>query len=103
MGNVTGKREFEAVVVDHGPTALGLCQAVVGSNDVDDAWSETFLSAERDDDLAEALHRLPHKQKQAVAYHYLAGVPYADVARRAAADGIAALRRAYPVWENHRE
>jgi RNA polymerase sigma factor (sigma-70 family) len=61
---------------------------------------------ERDDDLADALARLPDKQKQAVAYHYLAGLPYADVAavlggstdaaRRAAADGIAALRRAYP-------
>ncbi len=59
-----------------------------------------------DDDLAEAITRLPAKQKQAVAYHYLAGLPYADVAailggsteaaRRAAADGIATLRRFYP-------
>jgi RNA polymerase sigma factor (sigma-70 family) len=57
-------------------------------------------------DLAEAVQRLPARQKQAVAYHYLAGLPYADVAgliggsteaaRRAAADGIAALRRSYP-------
>ena len=48
---------------------------------------------------------LPDKQKQAVAYHYLAGLPYAEVAailggsadaaRRAAADGIATLRRTY--------
>ena len=61
---------------------------------------------EHDDDLADALARLPHKQKQAVAYHYLAGLPYnqvaailggsTDAARRAAADGIAALRRTYP-------
>lgn len=60
----------------------------------------------RDDDLADALARLPAKQKQAVAYHYLAGLPYAEVAailggspdaaRRAAADGIATLRRTYP-------
>ena len=59
-----------------------------------------------DDDLADAITRLPAKQKQAVAYHYLAGLPYADVAgilggtaeaaRRAAADGIARLRRSYP-------
>ena len=59
-----------------------------------------------DRDLAEAVARLPAKQKQAVAYHYLGGLPYADIAaivggtteavRRAAADGIAALRRAYP-------
>ncbi len=61
---------------------------------------------ERDDDLADALAHLPGKQKQAVAYHYLAGLPYTqvaailggstDAARRAAADGIAALRRTYP-------
>jgi len=61
--------------------------------------------AEHDDDLADALARLPGKQQQAVAYHYLAGLPYADVAailggstdaaRRAAADGIATLRRTY--------
>jgi RNA polymerase sigma factor (sigma-70 family) len=56
-------------------------------------------------DLTAALAQLPAKQKQAVAYHYLGGLPYAEVAailggstdaaRRAAADGIAALRRAY--------
>ena len=59
-----------------------------------------------DSDLAGAVARLPAKQKQAVAYHYLAGLPYADVAaiiggnadaaRRAAADGIATLRRTHP-------
>ena len=56
-------------------------------------------------DLADALARLPPKQRQAVAYHHLAGLPYADVAalvggspeaaRRAAADGIAHLRRSH--------
>jgi RNA polymerase sigma factor (sigma-70 family) len=59
-----------------------------------------------DPDLAEAVARLPTRQRQAVVYHYLAGLPHADVAaivggsadaaRRAAADGIAALRRTYP-------
>jgi RNA polymerase sigma factor (sigma-70 family) len=54
-------------------------------------------------ELAEALAALPPKQRQAVAYHYLAGLPYAEIAtlldssaaaaRRAAADGIATLRR----------
>ena len=34
-----------------------------------------------DSDLADAVAGLPAKQKQAVAYHYLAGLPYADVAR----------------------
>jgi DNA-directed RNA polymerase specialized sigma24 family protein len=57
----------------------------------------------RDLDLASAVARRAAKQKLAVAYHYLAGLPYAEVAeiiggtadaaRRAAADGIAALRR----------
>ena len=56
-------------------------------------------------DLTEAVAALPTKQRQAVAYHYLAGLPYAEIAalldtsaaaaRRAAADGIAALRRAH--------
>jgi RNA polymerase sigma factor (sigma-70 family) len=60
---------------------------------------------QRDLDLASALADLPAKQRQAVAYHHLAGLPYADVAdilggstdaaRRAAADGIATLRRTY--------
>jgi RNA polymerase sigma factor (sigma-70 family) len=60
----------------------------------------------RDLDLVDALDQLPVTQKHAVAYHYLAGLPYADVAeilggstdaaRRAAADGIATLRRTYP-------
>jgi RNA polymerase sigma factor (sigma-70 family) len=57
-------------------------------------------------DLLSALADLPDKQKQAIAYHYLADLPYAEVAailggspdaaRRAAADGIATLRRRYP-------
>jgi RNA polymerase sigma factor (sigma-70 family) len=156
LQSVTVKQPFEAVVIDHGPTVLRVCRAIVGPVDADDAWSETFMSAlraypdlsaeanieawlvtiahrkaiditrartrhafptdsvpetpstqhhERDDDLADALARLPMKQKQAVAYHYLVGLPYSEVAailggstdaaRRAAADGIAALRRTY--------
>jgi RNA polymerase sigma factor (sigma-70 family) len=53
-------------------------------------------------DLARLLGRLSDRQRQAVIYHYLAGLPYAEVAalvggspeaaRRAAADGIAKLR-----------
>jgi RNA polymerase sigma factor (sigma-70 family) len=60
----------------------------------------------RDLDLDAAVSALPPKQRQAVAYHYLAGLPYAEIAiildssvaaaRRAAADGIATLRRTYP-------
>jgi RNA polymerase sigma factor (sigma-70 family) len=62
-------------------------------------------TAENQFDLTEAVAALPTKQRQAVAYHYLAGLPYAEIAslldssaaaaRRAAADGIATLRRTY--------
>ncbi|MEU0521389.1 RNA polymerase sigma factor [Streptosporangium sp. NPDC006007] len=56
-------------------------------------------------DLLDEIKTLPLKQRQCVAYHYLAGLPYAEVAemvggsaeaaRRAAADGVAALREIY--------
>jgi RNA polymerase sigma factor (sigma-70 family) len=55
-----------------------------------------------DGDLWAALKALPDKQRAAVAYHYLAGLPYreiaaitggsTDAARKAASDGIRALR-----------
>jgi RNA polymerase sigma factor (sigma-70 family) len=58
---------------------------------------------DRDLDLARALAVLPDKQRYAVIYHHLGGLPYREVAailggspdaaRRAAADGIATLRR----------
>ena len=57
-------------------------------------------------DLWGAVKAFPVKQRQAVAYHYPAGLPYAEVAsiiggtaaagRRAAADGISKLRTTYP-------
>lgn len=66
-----------------------------------------------DSDLADAVARLPAKQRHAVAYHYLAGLSYTDVAailggspdaaRRAAADGIATLRRTYAGSAPHRQ
>lgn len=56
-----------------------------------------------DPDLRAALTALPEKQRLAVAYHHLVGLPYAEIAellgnseaaaRRAAADGVRALRR----------
>jgi len=59
-----------------------------------------------DGDLWQAVRALPEKQRQAVAYHYVAGLPYAeiaeilggttDAARRAAADGVRNLRKNYP-------
>ncbi|MEO8888690.1 MAG: RNA polymerase sigma factor [Jatrophihabitantaceae bacterium] len=54
------------------------------------------------DDLWSALRALPLKQREAIAYHHLAGLPYVQVAtilgnseaaaRRAAADGMKTLR-----------
>jgi RNA polymerase sigma factor (sigma-70 family) len=61
--------------------------------------------ATRDQDLWTAVQRLPDKQRHAVAYHHIAGLPFAeiavilgnspDAARRAAADGIKTLRKHY--------
>lgn len=55
-------------------------------------------------DLWPFVAQLPPQQRQAVAYHYIAGLPHTQVAeivgstaaavRRAASDGIASLRRA---------
>jgi RNA polymerase sigma factor (sigma-70 family) len=56
-------------------------------------------------ELWHALRELPDKQRASVAYHYLGGLPYReiasitggseDAARRAAADGIKKLRASY--------
>lgn len=53
-------------------------------------------------EVLDAVGQLPAKQRQAVAYHYLAGLPYKEIsvllgvspeaARRAGADGVKALR-----------
>jgi RNA polymerase sigma factor (sigma-70 family) len=83
-----GKRQPAPVgEVPEAPTSLGVPDA-------------------RDDDPWQAVRALPEKQRQAVAYHYVAGLPYAeiaeilggtaDAARRAAADGIKNLRKNYP-------
>ncbi|UPK74939.1 RNA polymerase sigma factor [Nocardioidaceae bacterium SCSIO 66511] len=149
---------FEQIVAEHGPTVLRVCRAVLGPDDADDAWTETFIAAMRgypelpdgsnveawlvtiakrkaidqhrsrvrrpvpvdevpatagidpgpadhDDELWAALRDLPRKQREAIAYHYVAGLPYAEIAtllgnseaaaRRAAADGMKTLRAKY--------
>lgn len=60
----------------------------------------------------DAVAALPERQRLAVAYHYLGGLPHAetaeliggstDAARRAAADGIKSLRRTFHEGE-HKE
>ena len=85
--DLTRARQRRAVPLEHLPP-------VAATDGLPDAGSTGALS--------EALAALPAKQRQAVAYHYLAGLPYAqvaqilggsaDAARRAAADGIKKLR-----------
>jgi RNA polymerase sigma factor (sigma-70 family) len=58
-----------------------------------------------DPDLLAAITQLPDKQRYCIAYHYIVGLPYQEIAeiiggtpaaaRRAAADGISTLRRTY--------
>jgi RNA polymerase sigma factor (sigma-70 family) len=64
---------------------------------------DRHIDQTRDLDLAQTLATLPDKQRFVLVYHYLAGLPYAQVAaiiggspeaaRRAAADGVARLRQ----------
>lgn len=77
----------------------------VPSDALPDAQTLSGAPEEWDGDLWAALKHLPLKQRQTVAYHHLAGLPYVDIAeivggtpdaaRKAAADGIATLRRTY--------
>lgn len=152
------KKPFESIVVEYGPMVLRVCRAVVGPDDADDAWSETFISAMKaypalpedsnveawlvtighrraidiirtrnriaipvervpdrassigvpgstDADIWDRVKLLPQKQRQVIAYHYLAGLAYGeiaeilggttDAARRAAADGIKSMRKTF--------
>jgi RNA polymerase sigma factor (sigma-70 family) len=73
--------------------------------DLPDPRGDAARVRDRDCDLWDALGRLPDKQRRAVAYHHLAGLPHVEVAqilggtpaaaRRAASDGIATLRSVY--------
>ncbi|WP_035750235.1 RNA polymerase sigma factor [Arthrobacter sp. 35W] len=152
-----GRVPFEVLVEHHGAAMLRLCRALVGFQEAEDVWQETFLAAlraypELDDganteawlatiakhkatdhhrrgarlpapmpELPEAadpgsavglpleaaelwtlVATLPPKQRAAIGYHYLAGLPFARIgellgnteaaARRAAADGMKTLR-----------
>ena len=64
--------------------------------------SKIGIPGDNQAELLNAIGQLPPKQRQAVAYHYLAGLPYRDIAsllggtpdaaRRAGSDGVKALR-----------
>lgn len=65
-------------------------------------WSRLGIPDDGQVELLDAVGQLPPKQRQAVAYHYLAGLPYKDIAlllggtpeaaRRAGSDGVRTLR-----------
>ncbi|MFC9789851.1 RNA polymerase sigma factor [Rhodococcus sp. NPDC127528] len=75
-------------------------------DEVPEAPSRAGPPSTEDEDLWVAVRRLPNKQRQAIAYRYVAELTYADIAqilggtvdaaRRAAADGLKNLRKSYP-------
>jgi RNA polymerase sigma factor (sigma-70 family) len=83
-----------------------IARAPVPAEVVPERHTHPAQPADDDPDLWAALASLPDKQRKAVAYHHVAGLPHAeiaellgnspDAARRATADGIKALRRIYP-------
>jgi RNA polymerase sigma factor (sigma-70 family) len=74
--------------------------------EVPETPTELGLPDTEDGGLWQAVGALPPKQRQAVAYRYVAGLAYAEIAeilggstdavRRAAADGVKSLRKKYP-------
>jgi RNA polymerase sigma factor (sigma-70 family) len=95
--DVTRARARSAVPVESVPDLVDGGHATPIAEGDADAW---------DGDLWNALRQLPLRQREAIAYHYLVGLPYAEVAaivggsadaaRRASADGVARLRSIYP-------
>lgn len=82
-----------------------IARAPIPAGSVPERPAADGIPAEPDTALWDAVRALPAKQRGAVAYHYLADLPYLEVgkllgtseaaARRSAADGIAALRNVY--------
>ena len=75
----------------------------LGGADHRDGVDAAIDPAERDGDVWGVVAALPDRQREAIAYHYLGGLRHTETAeltgstpaavRRAAADGLAALRR----------
>lgn len=82
-----------------------ISRAPVPAEALPERRAQAGSSAADDPLLWAALESLPDKQRKAVAYHHLAGLPHAEIAkllgnspaaaRRAAADGIKTLRNIY--------
>lgn len=77
----------------------------VPTAEVPDRTSPDTVGDDGAEELWDAVGELPERQRLAIAYHYLGGLPHAETAeliggnatsvRRASADGIKSLRRAY--------
>ena len=82
-----------------------ISRAPVPAEALPERRAQAGSSAADDPLLWAALESLPDKQRKAVAYHHLAGLPHVEIAellgnspaaaRRAAADGIKTLRKIY--------
>lgn len=78
-------------------------RTAIAVDEVPDRISSLQNPVKTDHEIWGFVKNLPEKQRQAVAYHYLAGLPYLEIAeilggtteaaRRAAADGIKSLRK----------
>jgi RNA polymerase sigma factor (sigma-70 family) len=71
---------FETVVAQHGAVVLRVCRAVLGPQDAEDAWSETFIAA---------LTAYPNLRPDSNVRAWLV-----TIAHRKAIDGYRAKRRA---------
>jgi RNA polymerase sigma factor (sigma-70 family) len=93
-------RPFEEIVAEHGPVVMRVCRALVGPDDAQDAWSETFLSALRaypglrpDSNIRAWLATIAHRK--AIDQLRTAGRaprPTPDLPERPSRDGIPTAR-----------
>ncbi|RFA23547.1 RNA polymerase sigma factor [Subtercola boreus] len=98
--DVTRQRGRQPVAVGELPERVSVGSSALTGGAGDDSTDPHDRVA-----LWQAVGALPDKQRQAVAYHYLGGLPFAEVAellggsveaaRRASSDGVKALRRVY--------
>jgi RNA polymerase sigma factor (sigma-70 family) len=88
---------FEHAVRDHGAVVHRVCAAIVGPDDADDAWSETFLAALKayptirpDSDIRAWLITIAHRKAiDGYRARKRAPVPSESVPERAAAEDVA--------------
>ena len=88
----------------------GAARRAVPLQQFPEAPSALGVPGEGDDELWQLVAKLPDKQRRTIAFRYLGGLSYAqiaavlggseDAARRANADGLKALRRKHPAMDS---